>query len=151
VSAKSFHYRVQQRPGPKNALGTLKLELPNRFNVYLHYTSAQSLFALDSRALSHGCVRVEQILPLASYALAHDPQSAISQLRSAIDSGSTQHLPLADPLPVYFVYWTAFPDADGTLEYRPDIYGRDQRMIAAIEKHGESQRVTMNTVNCAPA
>jgi murein L,D-transpeptidase YcbB/YkuD len=146
----AFHYHIQQRPSPKNALGTLKLELPNRFNVYLHYTSAQSLFALDSRALSHGCVRVEQILPLASYALSGDPAAAVSSLQSAIASGATEHLALNNPLPIYFLYWTAFADPDGTIEFRPDIYGRDQRMIAAIEDRAGAQRITMATVACAP-
>ena len=150
LPAGAFRYHIQQRPGPKNALGTLKLELPNRFNVYLHYTSAQSLFALDSRALSHGCVRVEQILPLASYALSGNPAAAVSSLQSAIASGATEHLALKNPLPIYFLYWTAFPDRDGGIEFRPDIYGRDRRMIAAIENRAAAQRVAMNTVECAP-
>jgi murein L,D-transpeptidase YcbB/YkuD len=150
VSASTFRFHVQQHPGPKNALGSIKLELPNRFNVYLHYTSAQSLFGLDSRALSHGCVRVEQILPLASYALSGDPAAAVSSLKSAIASGKTEHLALRNRLPIYFLYWTAFADPDGTIQFRPDIYGRDQRLIAAIENRAASQRVTMNTTDCTP-
>jgi L,D-transpeptidase YcbB len=91
-------------------------------------------------------------LPLASYALARNPASAVSSLQSAIASGATQHIRMANPLPVYFLYWTAFADPDGTIEFRPDIYGRDQRMIAAIENRAANQRVAMNsTVDCAPA
>jgi len=150
VSPESFRYHVQQQPGPKNDLGTLKLELPNRFNVYLHYKSAQSLFDLDARALSHGCVRVEQILPLASYALSGDPAAAVSSLQNAIASGKTEHLALGNPLPIYFLYWTVFPDPDGMIEFRPDIYGRDRRMIAAIENRAAGERVSMSAVECTP-
>jgi murein L,D-transpeptidase YcbB/YkuD len=150
VPAAGFHYHVQQQPGPRNALGTIKLELPNRFDVYLHYTSAESAFALDSRALSHGCVRVEQILPLASYALSHDPAAAVASLQSAIAAGKTQHLRLAAPLPVYLLYSTAFADPDGSMEFRPDIYGRDMRLIAALGSRVGAGRVTLNTVQCQP-
>jgi len=151
VPASKFHYHLQQQPGPKNALGTVKLELPNRFDVYLHYTSAEAAFALDTRDLSHGCVRVEQILPLASYALARDPSSAIASLQAAIASGETQHLSLNKPLPIYLLYWTAFVDADGSMEFRPDIYGRDARLIAAQGAGVAGTRVSLTQADCAPA
>jgi murein L,D-transpeptidase YcbB/YkuD len=151
VSASRFHYHFQQQPGPKNALGTVKLELPNRFDVYLHYTSAAAAFTRDSRDLSHGCVRVEQILPLASYALARDPSADIALLQDAIAAGKTQHLALNVPLPIYFLYRTAFVDLDGTMEFRPDIYGRDVRLIAALGTHAFGTRVSLNTVQCVPA
>jgi murein L,D-transpeptidase YcbB/YkuD len=151
VSASRFHYHFQQQPGPKNALGTVKLELPNRFNVYLHYTSAAAAFGRDSRDLSHGCVRVEQILPLASYALSRDPLADITLLQDAIAAGKTEHLPLNAPLPIYFLYRTAFVDADGVVEFRPDIYGRDVRLIAALGDHAAGMRMSLNTVQCVPA
>jgi murein L,D-transpeptidase YcbB/YkuD len=151
VSAANFHYHFQQQPGPENALGSVKLELPNRFNVYLHYTSAAAAFARDTRDLSHGCVRVEQILPLASYALARDPAAAIAQLQEAIAAGKTQHLPLKEPLPIYVLYWTAFADADGGMEFRPDIYGRDARLIAELRAHMAGTRVSLNATGCTPA
>jgi murein L,D-transpeptidase YcbB/YkuD len=151
VSASRFHYHVQQQPGPKNALGTVILELPNRFDVYLHYTSAAAAFTRDSRDLSHGYVRVEQILPLASYALSRDPPADITLLRDAIAAGKIEHLPLSVPLPIYFLYRTAFADPDGTMEFRPDIYGRDVRLIAALGAHAVGTRVSLNMVQCVPA
>jgi L,D-transpeptidase YcbB len=131
IRAGTFPYRVRQQPGAKNSLGLIKIELPNRFDVYLHDTPGKSAFTAPSRDVSHGCVRVEQILPLASYALAGD-LSATSRITDAIATGQTSYLALQRKLPVYFLYWTAFADPDGAMEFRSDIYGRDQRMIAAV-------------------
>jgi len=130
---------IEQRPGGKNALGHIKLELPNRFDVYLHDTPSKKLFGRDERDLSHGCVRVEKILPLASYALTGD-DSSVSLLASAVATGKTKHFPLSEPLPIYIVYWTVFVDADGSVEFRPDVYDRDQRLIEALENR--PQRMT---------
>lgn len=141
-------YRIQQLPGEKNALGTVKLELPNRFDVYLHDTPVRSAFERDSRYLSHGCVRVEQILPLAAYALTGDP-TAISSVSDAVALGTTETIPLSAPLPIYFLYWTVFVDADGSVEFRPDIYGRDKRLIAAL-RGGRNQSMTSLDVGCHP-
>lgn len=132
IPAGTFPYTIRQLPGAKNSLGQFKLELPNRFDVYLHDTPAKSLFARPARAFSHGCVRVEQILPLASYALSADG-SAIAQIIQRMASGNTDFMPLHARLPVYFLYWTASVDAGGKLVMRPDIYGRDRRLIAAMK------------------
>lgn len=132
IRAGTFPYRVRQKPGPHNSLGLVKLELPNSFDVYLHDTPARGLFAGDKRALSHGCVRVEQILPLASYALSADG-SAMARIKAALGTGKTSYLPLKQRLPVYFLYWTAFSGDQG-LEQARDIYGRDARLIAAMKK-----------------
>ena len=133
IPAGTFPYRIRQHPGPGNPLGQIKIELPNRFDVYLHDTSDKRAFSASDRHLSHGCVRVQQILPLASYALSAD-LSSTSRIADAIESGQTSFLPLARKLPVYFLYWTAFTGEDGAMEFRPDIYGRDRRMIAAWQR-----------------
>ena len=146
VRAGTFPYQIRQYPGPRNPLGRIKIELPNRFDVYLHDTPGQAAFAKTKRALSHGCVRVEQILPLASYALSGDLETTkiISQ---AIDGGETQYLPLSRRLPVYFLYWTAFAGPGGALQLRPDIYGRDQRLIAVMGTR--PVRIAANFAACA--
>lgn len=131
VPAGTFPYRIRQHPGPKNPLGQVKLELPNRFDVYLHDTPGRAAFANTERHLSHGCVRVEQILPLASYALSADLAS-MEKIVAAIDTEETSYLPLQRKLPVYFLYWTAFPDKDGNIAFRDDIYGRDKRLLKAL-------------------
>ena len=135
VHAGSFPYQIRQYPGPKNPLGRVKLELPNQFDVYLHDTPGKTAFNAASRAVSHGCVRVEQIMPLASYTLAAD-LSAIEKIQDAIGTGQTSYIPMKKTIPVYFLYWTAFADADGTVEFRRDLYGRDQRLIAAAAIRG---------------
>jgi len=130
VSRARFPYQVQQLSGEKNALGQLKLEMPNRFDVYLHDTPAKTLFAQPARYFSHGCMRVQQIGALAKYALTGDPQADVARLIRP--DQKTDRLPLEKPLQVYVLYWTAFRDGDGAIAFRNDIYGRDTRLIAAL-------------------
>lgn len=121
-----------QLPGPKNALGKIKFEFPNRFDVYLHDTPAKTLFARTRRALSHGCIRVENPRELARRLMADDPKWTMDALDAAIATGKTQRVTLPHPVPVSIVYWTAFVDDDSTVEFRDDIYGRDQRLDEAL-------------------
>jgi murein L,D-transpeptidase YcbB/YkuD len=145
VRVGTFPYRIRQFPGPRNPLGQIKIELPNRFDVYLHDTPGKSAFDRPARDVSHGCVRVEQILPLASYALAAD-LTAVGQIAEAIGQGETKYLPLFRKLPIYFLYWTAFAGPEGELQFRPDIYGRDQRLIAAMRPR--PLRIAANYASC---
>jgi murein L,D-transpeptidase YcbB/YkuD len=133
IKKGTFPYHIRQASGPKNPLGQIKIELPNRFNVYLHDTPAKAGFDKLHRDVSHGCVRVEQILPLASYALTAD-LTAARKISDLIESGETSYLPLKKTIPVYFLYWTAFMDDAGQVEFRPDIYGRDRRMMEAMRQ-----------------
>ena len=142
----TFPYLVQQHPGRQNPLGTVKLELPNRFDVYLHDTPLKGAFARSSRDLSHGCVRVERILPLASYAMNQSLDDMIA-IMDAISGGETRFLPLRRQLPVCFIYQTAFFDAKDQLQFRPDIYGRDRRMMAMLE--GGTSAIEGPRVACA--
>jgi murein L,D-transpeptidase YcbB/YkuD len=131
IRAGTFPYQIRQYPGPHNPLGRIKLELPNRFDVYLHDTPDKALFGRSNRHLSHGCVRVEKMLPLASYALAAD-LSAMERITRAIESGETTTVSLQKKIPVYFLYWTAVPSARDVLTYHADAYGRDRRLISAM-------------------
>ena len=133
IPAGTFPYQVQQASGTGNPLGQIKLELPNRFDVYLHDTPGKASFNRTGRALSHGCIRVEQILPLASYAMSAD-QSSVALIRDAIGQGETRFLPLSRKVPVYVLYWTAVPGPEGGVRFVRDLYGRDQRMIAAMRQ-----------------
>ncbi|WP_198351339.1 L,D-transpeptidase family protein [Flavisphingomonas formosensis] len=116
------HYR--QRPGPRNALGRMKLVMPNRYNVYLHDTPAKSLFEKDVRAFSHGCVRVGDALGLAS-ALLSDRGWNRDRLEATVNTGATVTVSLATAIPVYVAYFTAEPADDGSIRYLPDVYHRD--------------------------
>lgn len=124
-------WRLQQEAGPWNALGGVKFELPNPLDVYLHDTPTRPLFAKAMRAASHGCVRVEEAKPLASTLLGADwPAAAIDQ---TIAAGETRRVYLKTVVPVYLLYLTTFVDEDGTVEFRDDIYGRDQRLQSALQ------------------
>jgi len=129
-----FPYAIRQLPGPNTALGKLMLDSPNDFDVYLHDTPVKKRFESGEREISNGCVRVQEIFPLASLALSDDPAKNLDKLTQAVKSGHTQRQQLSSPLPVYFLYWTALADDNGTVEFRPDIYGRDAPLIAALTK-----------------
>ena len=112
---------ILQEAGPYSALGRLKFEMPNRFDVYLHDTPLRSYFALANRRLSHGCVRVQNPRELASMLLGVSEDD----ITRNINAGTTTRRNLAQPLPVFIVYQTAFVDGDGVLQFRPDVYQRD--------------------------
>jgi murein L,D-transpeptidase YcbB/YkuD len=113
--------------------------MPNGFNVYLHDTPSQNLFAQDVRAYSHGCVRVGDALGLATTLLSAQPQWDRSRVDAAVASGRTQQVALATPIPVYVAYFTAEPDGNGGIRYFPDIYHRD-RGASAADDNGQCSR-----------
>jgi murein L,D-transpeptidase YcbB/YkuD len=128
--------RLRQIPGPWNALGRIKLEMPNRFNSYLHDTNSPALFARPNRHLSHGCMRVEQIKRLASFVLTGDSTAAAAKLEAGIAGGTTQRLSTRKPTPVYVGYWTALPDENGAVGFVADVYGWDRKVLSAM--HSDS-------------
>jgi murein L,D-transpeptidase YcbB/YkuD len=140
VNKADFNYQLVQSPGPDNALGTLMLDSPNEFGVYLHDTPKKKLFDQPDREASNGCIRVQGIYPLASWALSNDAMGASEQLDAAIDTGQTQTITLDEPLPIYVLYWTAIPQDDGTVGFRPDLYGRDRKLLAAMSNRKEHDR-----------
>ena len=129
MQPRKLGYKLRQDPGPGNSLGRVKFMLPNRFNVYLHDTPARHLFEHSVRTFSSGCIRVEEPMALARYLLTPQalPGAGLDEL---IASGETRSLHLSRPVPVYLVYFTAWGNEDG-IEFRNDVYGRDQRMAAA--------------------
>lgn len=134
IPADPFPFRLQQRPGPDNALGRIKFDAPNRFDVYLHDTPIRSLFARSVRTASHGCIRVERAGDLAAYVLADGSgRWAGPRLAEAIAAGDSQRIEVARPLPLYVLYWTAFAGPDGLVQFRDDVYGRDRRLAAMLD------------------
>ena len=115
---------VRQRPGPNNALGQIKLEMPNPFDVYIHDTPSKNLFADQRRAFSHGCIRTEDPQSLAISVLGAQSEETVNLL---LATGVTRTLALPTPLPVYVVYMTAEAGPDGQVLEYPDIYKRDRR------------------------
>ena len=115
--------RFRQRPGPGNALGAMKLVMPNPFNVYLHDTPTKQLFARPVRAFSHGCIRVSDALGFATTLLG--PATDRAGVDAIVAGGQTTTMALLAPVPVYIAYFTAGVDAEGKVATYPDIYGRD--------------------------
>jgi L,D-transpeptidase YcbB len=121
-------YRFRQRPGTSNSLGLVKFMFPNQYDVYLHDTPADALFARPMRALSHGCVRVEQPTKLARYLLRDSPEWSEDRIDAAMHAGRENHVKLKKPIPVYLLYMTARAShEDGSVHFRRDIYGYDEQ------------------------
>lgn len=125
---------VRQLPGPWNALGRFKFMLPNPYNIYLHDTPAKALFNEASRAYSHGCVRIHQPADLAAVLLGGQGWTP-ERIAETVASGQRTAITLETPIPVYITYVTAFLGADGTLQYRRDVYGRDRKLAEALAHH----------------
>jgi L,D-transpeptidase YcbB len=133
VAGAAFPYRLRQRPGPANPLGRIKFVLTNPMHVYLHDTPAPHLFQRGERAFSHGCVRVERPLELAAWVLG-DPAWSADSLAREIGKERERRLPIAGSgLPVHILYWTAFIDAAGELNFRKDVYGWDRMLERLLE------------------
>jgi murein L,D-transpeptidase YcbB/YkuD len=123
--------QLVQRAGPQSALGRVKFEIPNPFSVYLHDTPGHALFAVDSRGRSHGCVRLQKPRELA-LALLGDQGWTAERITDTIDKGDTKWTKLATPMAVFLVYRTAVADAGHPVTFRPDLYGWDSKLNAAL-------------------
>lgn len=117
----------RQRPGAQNALGHVKFLLENPFNIYLHDTPADNLFARAGRALSHGCIRLEEPEALAKYVLRDFPEWDDEEIRAAEHAGVEKPVKLKEPIPVHIVYFTAWVDEGGGLNLYPDVYRYDKK------------------------
>jgi murein L,D-transpeptidase YcbB/YkuD len=133
VSAKNFPYRFRQEPGPRNALGQIKFMFPNRFNVYLHDTPSRELFDKNVRNFSSGCIRIQKPLDLAEYLLRGDPSWSRDKIQEELAKKRERTIKLPTPVPVHLLYWTAFVDDNKVLQFRNDIYGRDERLAKALK------------------
>lgn len=132
LTPRSFPYQLVQEPGPQNALGQVKFMFPNKFDVYLHDTPARDLFSKTERSFSSGCIRVEDPLTLAAVLLADDPTWTPERIQALVDSNKLTTVTLKKPVPVHLEYWTAWVDDAGQLQFRKDIYQRDDRLLAAL-------------------
>jgi murein L,D-transpeptidase YcbB/YkuD len=124
--------RLQQAPGPGNALGQYKIEMPNDHAIYLHDTPAKGLFSREARAYSHGCVRVRGIGALAAELSGSD--GSPRDLSEMVAARRTRWLPLGRTVPVMIVYFTAEAQEDGSVRSYPDVYGLDAALARAVEK-----------------
>ncbi|MBM4196370.1 MAG: hypothetical protein FJ197_04615 [Gammaproteobacteria bacterium] len=126
-----FPYRLVQAPGPGNSLGRIKIAFDNEHDIYLHDTPSRGLFALTTRSLSSGCVRLEEPSQFATYLLARNSAWDASMTAAALASPATKTMRLTDGLPIYLVYITAWTE-DGEVRFGRDLYGRDAAVLAAL-------------------
>ena len=131
----SGHLHVRQRPGPQNALGLIKFVFPNKYDVYLHGTPARELFQHPRRDFSHGCIRVEDPVALASWVLRSDPSWTVERIREEMTGQDSREVKLPNPFPVLILYGTAVVEENGSVHFFHDIYGHDAALLQALEMH----------------
>ena len=135
IEHENFEFEIKQKSGRGNALGTIKFMFPNRYNVYLHDTSARSLFEHNVRSFSHGCVRIEKPMELAKYLLRDQPEWTVEKINAGIRSEGEKHVMFKTKVPVHIQYHTAWVDGEGRVHFRRDIYGYDRAgMTSTVPK-----------------
>jgi murein L,D-transpeptidase YcbB/YkuD len=140
-TADANHVKFRQDPGPQNALGLVRLDMPNSEGVYMHDTPMKPLFHQRGRAFSAGCVRVQEVFSLVEWVARYEVGwDRPGRAEEVIGNGQALDLTLTRPVPVYFVYITAWAEPDGEVIFRPDIYGRDGvRELAAGRERDASE------------
>jgi murein L,D-transpeptidase YcbB/YkuD len=137
--------RFRQRPGADNALGLVKFIFPNHFNVYLHDTPSDRLFFKENRALSHGCIRIEDPMAMAKYVMRDQPDWTEERIRTAMHAGREQTAKLKTPIPVHIGYWTAWVEADGkTVTYTADPYRIDPAHQKLLTSNQPARKARVN-------
>ncbi|MHC2257523.1 murein L,D-transpeptidase YcbB/YkuD [Bradyrhizobium embrapense] len=122
---------VRQQSGAWNALGAVKIDMPNSYSVYMHDTNQHSLFNDDYRFDSHGCSRVDNVRDLAAWLLKDQPQWTRAAIDAAIATGQRQDVRMLKKVPVAWVYLTAWMTKDRTIQFRNDVYDQDQQLLEA--------------------
>lgn len=129
---ESFNGQLRQKPGKNNSLGLVKFIFPNSNNIYLHDTPVKSLFERDSRAFSHGCIRVGKPKDLAISILKNDTAWTAEKISKAMNGGQEVWYTLKNKIPVYIGYFTAWVDPEGIIQFYEDIYNRDERLYNVL-------------------
>jgi len=130
---RKFPYMIRQNPGPQNALGRIKFMFPNQYAVYLHDTPSKSLFGRADRALSSGCIRIENPYEF-GVLLLNSPQWDKARILASVESRKTTTARLDRPVTVILMYWTVDSNAAGDVMFRNDIYQRDAAVLAALKR-----------------
>ena len=124
-STEAVNYRFKQDPGDFNSLGSMRINFPSKDGVYMHDTPSKGLFGEDMRFHSSGCVRVQNVRELVNWLLVDTPGWSRQEIDAVIKSGERKDARVAKPVPLYWVYVTAWATPDGVTQFREDIYNRD--------------------------
>lgn len=125
---------IRQNPGPGNSLGLVKFLFPNNYNIYFHDTPNRNLFSQSSRSFSHGCIRIAEPKKMAAYLLRQDSSWNDRTIDSAMHLKKEKWVALKKSVPVFIVYFTAWVDKNGELNFRKDIYKHDEKMANKLFK-----------------
>ncbi len=126
------NFTVRQQNGTWNALGAVKIDMPNPYSVYMHDTNQRNLFSDDYRFDSHGCSRVDNVRDLAAWLLQEEmPKWNRAAIDAAIATGQRQDVGLPKKVPVAWIYLTAWMTKDQTIQFRNDIYAQDEQLLEA--------------------
>ena len=120
-----MNYSFKQDPGEKNSLGTIRINFPSAHGVYMHDTPSKNLFGEDVRFDSSGCVRIQNVRDLVDWLLSETPDWSRHEIDDVIKSGERKDAKLKPPVPLYWVYVTAWATPDGVVQFRDDIYNRE--------------------------
>lgn len=125
-------FSMVQSPGVNNALGHIRVLMPNDYDIYLHDTNHRELFVKDERLLSSGCVRLSEPETIARFVLEKNEGWSEEKMKAALDGGKLTEVPVAKPFPVYIVYQSMWVDKDGELVYGPDVYKQDKKLLEVL-------------------
>ena len=125
---------VRQKPGPNNSLGLIKFLFPNNNNIYLHDTPSKNLFKEETRAFSHGCIRIEKPVELANLILKDEPNWTPEKIDEAMHTYKESWYTLKTKIPVYIGYFTSWVDSQGKINFYKDIYKNDDRLMEMLTK-----------------
>lgn len=133
-STNPGNYRIVQQPGGDNSLGRVKFGMNNSMRIYLHDTPSQRLFAKDYRALSHGCIRLDEPAKFAAYLLRENSGWDMEKINKQMFSGNASTIMLKKDYQVRIQYCTAWVSDDGSMNFRDDIYGHDQMQLQELKR-----------------
>lgn len=128
---KTLNVTVRQEPGEWNALGRVRIDMPNSYAVYMHDTNQKALFSNDYRFDSHGCVRVDNVRDLAAWLLQDAPEWDRASIDSMIASGERKDIRMSKKVPVAWIYLTAWMARDQIVQFRSDVYDQDSQLVEA--------------------
>lgn len=135
-TARTFPFAMRQPPSNRNALGLVKFMFPNKYNIYLHDTPAKNLFSREVRAYSHGCIRLAQPFEFAYALLSRQSEDPKAFFHRVLNTGKETKVELEQNVPVHIIYRTAIISTKGRAEFRRDVYGRDAKIWAALQRAG---------------
>jgi murein L,D-transpeptidase YcbB/YkuD len=130
VNEYNFNYFIRQKGGTSNALGLVKFIFPNKHAIYLHDTPTKYYFDFETRAYSHGCIRVQKALELAEHILKEDDNTYnLDSIHYYIKRQKEKPMALNNKLPIYIYYNSVTSDSLGNLTFYDDVYGLDKKLI----------------------